>query len=538
MPLPQPQVHVVLTNESHSYVWNTSTLVWDPETQAGGAGGGDGAILDGAVAAIKATVLDYANSNPLAVRLTDTAGDYIAAGAGTQYTEDVAAAADPIGTALILVRKDTPAATVSTDGDNIAQRGTNFGAAYVTLLDAAGAPVAVGGGTQYTEDVASAADPIGTQLIARRRDTLASETTTDGDNTACNSTAKGELYVKHVDAIPVTNAGTFVVQENGAALTALQLIDDPVVVLGTATYTEAASKGNTVAAVRRDADTTLVDTTNELAPLQVDARGCLKVEAFSGETLPVSNTVLSVVGGGTEAAAQRVTIASDSTGVLSVDDNGGSLTVDGTVAVSGSVAVTNAALGVTGGGVEATALRVTVASDSTGVLSVDDNGASLTVDNAALSVVGGGVEAAALRVTIANDSTGVVSVDDNGGSLTVDGTVAVSGTSVVDARRGTTLLFGSIDTASSGDNTLVAADAAKKAKLVSYTLISEGTVAVRWKSAANNKSGAMPLITNTGLAMAGSMDAWLLETAVNEALILNLSAAIGVRGHFSYILEA
>lgn len=35
-----------------------------------------------------------------------------------------------------------------------------------------------------------------------------------------------------------------------------------------------------------------------------------------------------IIGGGTEAAAQRVTIASDSTGVLSVDDNGSSLTVD------------------------------------------------------------------------------------------------------------------------------------------------------------------------------------------------------------------
>lgn len=39
---------------------------------------------------------------------------------------------------------------------------------------------------------------------------------------------------------------------------------------------------------------------------------------------------------------------------------------------------------------------------------------------------GGGVEAAALRVTIASDSTGVVSVDDNGGSLTVDGTVTAN----------------------------------------------------------------------------------------------------------------
>ena len=43
------------------------------------------------------------------------------------------------------------------------------------------------------------------------------------------------------------------------------------------------------------------------------------------------------------------------------------------------------------------------------------------------TVVGGGTEATALRVTLANDSTGVVSIDDNAGSITVDngGTFAV-----------------------------------------------------------------------------------------------------------------
>lgn len=44
-------------------------------------------LADGVSSSILATVLDYTNSNPLAVRLTDTNGDYIAAGAGTQYTE-------------------------------------------------------------------------------------------------------------------------------------------------------------------------------------------------------------------------------------------------------------------------------------------------------------------------------------------------------------------------------------------------------------------------------------------------------------------
>ena len=48
-------------------------------------------------------------------------------------------------------------------------------------------------------------------------------------------------------------------------------------------------------------------------------------------------------GGGTEADAQRVTIANDSTGVVSVDDNGSSITVDGTVDVTG--VATEATLG-------------------------------------------------------------------------------------------------------------------------------------------------------------------------------------------------
>jgi len=49
-----------------------------------------------------------------------------------------------------------------------------------------------------------------------------------------------------------------------------------------------------------------------------------------------------------------------------------------------------------------------------------------TADSTTVIKAGGGVEADALRVTIANNSTGVLSVDDGGGALTVDGTVAVT----------------------------------------------------------------------------------------------------------------
>lgn len=64
--------------------------------------------------------------------------------------------------------------------------------------------------------------------------------------------------------------------------------------------------------------------TPNMTPWLVD--GSSVTQPISGA---VTNVALSVVGAGSELTAQRVTIANDSTGLLSVDDNGGSLTVDG-----------------------------------------------------------------------------------------------------------------------------------------------------------------------------------------------------------------
>lgn len=54
----------------------------------------------------------------------------------------------------------------------------------------------------------------------------------------------------------------------------------------------------------------------------------------------IQNSWAGLTGGGTEAGALRVTIANDSTGVLSIDDGGSSITVDGSVGITGSVTVT------------------------------------------------------------------------------------------------------------------------------------------------------------------------------------------------------
>ena len=305
-----------------------------PEVQpiSGGGSGGTSAVDDSAFTVAVDSVnpmggvfttdtVDAGDVGALAMDasrrlLVSIEADNVGIGGGTQYTEDAAAAADPVGTAQNLIRLDTPATLTSADGDNVARRGTNYGAAYTQLVTSSGSFIdSVGGGTEYTEDVAAASPVVGTATLVIRDDALSAVTPAEGDNIPLRGTAEGSLWTQDANS-----------------------------------------------------DAILADTTAILAAQLPD-----------GHAVTVDNA--------SGAAA------------VNIQDGGNAITVDwaGTAPPVGA-------------GVEATALRVTVATDSTGVLSVDDNSGSLTVDNATISVVGGGTEAAAQRVTIANDSTGVLPV--------------------------------------------------------------------------------------------------------------------------------
>ena len=121
--------------------------------------------------------------------------------------------------------------------------------------------------------------------------------------------------------------------------------------------------------------------------------------------------VIAAANSGVDIGDVTVNNASGASAV-NIQDGGNAITVDGTVTATPAA---------TGAGTEAAAQRVTIANNSTGVLSVDDNGGNLSVDFAGtVPPIGAGTEAAALRVTVATDSTGVLSVDDNGNALSVD----------------------------------------------------------------------------------------------------------------------
>lgn len=152
------------------------------------------AIGDGVATA---TIRNLAANDALNVAIVDAAGDQITSfGGGTQYTEDAAAAANPVGTSPILVRQDTPAGLVSTDGDNVAQRGTNYGAAFVQVVTSAGAFVdSFGGGSQYAEDSAHSSGHIGTMSLGVRNDTRGTLAGTDGDYVPFQCNASGDVRV-------------------------------------------------------------------------------------------------------------------------------------------------------------------------------------------------------------------------------------------------------------------------------------------------------------------------------------------------------
>lgn len=373
--------------------------------------GADGAITDGVSSSIRATVFDYTNSNPLAVVLRDTNGDYVSVGGGTQYTEDAAAAANPVGNAVNLIRQDTPADEVSTNGDNISQRGTKYGAAFTQIVTSAGAFVdSFGGGTEYTEDAAAAADPVGKANILVRKDTPATITSTDGDNIAQRGTNYGAAYVQIVDS-----SGNYVNSFGGGTQYTEGDIDASIT--GTAMLMEVGS--NTLQPVQGTvADGLLV---NLGANNDVTVTGTVTANLAAGTNNIGDVDVLSVpaplstTGGGTEATALRVTVANDSTGVLSVDDNGSSLTVDngGTFAVQEN-------------GAALTSLQLiddTVYTDGTGTVTkgIAILGQDGTNPQAIKTDANGELQVDVLTMP-------TVTIQDGGGSITVDGTVTVNAT--------------------------------------------------------------------------------------------------------------
>ena len=99
-----------------------------------------------------------------------------------------------------------------------------------------------------------------------------------------------------------------------------------------------------------------------------------------------------------------------------------------------------------------------------------------------------------------------------------------------------TVKFAVIDDAVSGDNTLVAAVTGKKIRVLNYTLVTSAAVNVRFESGAGGTAltGVMEFDANSG-ASVDCGHTGCFQTAAGALLNLELSGAVSVDGHLTYI---
>jgi hypothetical protein len=98
--------------------------------------------------------------------------------------------------------------------------------------------------------------------------------------------------------------------------------------------------------------------------------------------------------------------------------------------------------------------------------------------------------------------------------------------------------YAAVSAASSGNNTIVAAVAGKRIRVLSCFLVADDAVTAKFQSGAGGTdlTGAASLAANGGYVLPFNEGGWF-QTGINTLLNLSLGGAVGVRGAISYIEE-
>lgn len=187
-----------------------------------------------------------------------------------------------------------------------------------------------------------------------------------------------------------------------------------------------------------------IDLSGVETPVTKICVGGLSTESLIGEsgvTLPISGTVTANLSATDNAVLDA--IAASVAGTLTVGShavtNAGTFVVqvDGTALTRLTDIETNTNFGaVTGGGVEASALRVTLASDSTGVLTVDGTvtaNAGTNLNTSALALEAGNIATAATLLGTIDADTGSIATS----ATSIDGKITACNTGAVVISSGT-----------------------------------------------------------------------------------------------------
>jgi len=155
--------------------------------------------------------------------LVDTDGhpqvDVLSGGGGTQYAVDTAAGAVDTGMLALAIRDDALTTLTPVDGDYVGLRVSSTGALHVT---------GGGGGTEYTEDVATANPIVGSATVMERDDVIAALTPVAGDWAAMRCSAEGALWVQDFNSDAALALLGTMDADTGAIKTAIELLDNAV----------------------------------------------------------------------------------------------------------------------------------------------------------------------------------------------------------------------------------------------------------------------------------------------------------------------
>lgn len=188
-----------------------------------------------------------------------------------------------------------------------------------------------------------------------------------------------------------------------------------------------------------------------------------------------------------------------------VTDGGGSLTVDGSVSISGSVS-NGLIQGITNTEIRATPL--VVAGSITAIAAGDNNIGNVDLASA---------------VPAGTNLIGITS-SPNETSTVYNGTTAL------------TPKFFAISASMANSNTLVAGVAGKKIRVTSMAIMSASTVNVKFQSGAGgtNLTGYFPLVANTGFVLPDNPTGWF-ETTASALLNMFTSASVSLGGCGKYL---
>jgi hypothetical protein len=133
-------------------------------------------------------------------------------------------------------------------------------------------------------------------------------------------------------------------------------------------------------------------------------------------------------------------------------------------------------------------------------------------------------------IQIVAQSTSVEQASDSSAwRMSQDSSVLLNGKTALTPK------FAAIAASSSGDNSIVALVSAKKIRVLAYKLVANGAVNAKWRSNTTDKTGLSYMAAaGDGEVLPYNPLGWF-ETAVGEALQLNLSAALAVGGHLTYV---